>query len=134
MGLFMTQTFAAGRWSASEPASTPFLTVEVHDSDIAIVTYAPAPASGGLVYLGFQPRDYFEDPKASPEIDLDEQAAGLASWAKGATGASVEAASIRPLLAEDGVEEALDDFVEETAERLCALLGLPPIPLTDDEV
>ena len=114
-------------------ADAPFLTIEIHDSDLATVSYEPGPASGGLAYLGFQPRDYFEDPGASEDVDLNVQEAGLAAWAHGATGSSVEAKSIRPLLAEDEVEDPEDDFVEETAIRFIELLGLPPLPVQEVE-
>ena len=106
------------------------MTVEIHDSDIATISYVPGPQSGGRVHLGFQPRDYFEDPSASGEVDLDEQAAGLVAWALVATGNTVEPDAIRALLAEDGAEEPLDDFVEDTAGRLFEMLGLTLLPPT----
>jgi len=134
MGLFLTQTFAAGKWSDGNSVVAPYLTVDIHDSDIATISYEPGPESGGLVYLGFQPRDYFEDDSASADVDLDRQAAALAAWAHGATGVTIEAASIRPLLAEDGVEEPVDVFVEEAVARLLEILGLPRLPLDEDQV
>lgn len=133
MGLFLTQTFAAGKWSAGEAADAPFLTVDIHDSDIATVSYEPSPETGGLVYLGFQPRDYFEDETASAEVDLDGQASALAAWAHDVTGAEVDSASIRALLAEDQVEEPLDALVEDAVARLLQLLGVPSLPLDEDD-
>ncbi|MBW4033802.1 MAG: hypothetical protein HIU88_14265 [Acidobacteria bacterium] len=132
MGL-LTKTFAAGKWSAGDSANAPFLTVDIYDSDIATISYEPGPLSGGLVYLGFQPRDYFEDDTASADVDLDGQAAALAAWARDVTGARVDAASIRLLLAEDRVEEPVDVFVEEAVARLLEILGLPTLPLDEDE-
>lgn len=131
MGLFVTQTFAAGKWSEGQPISAPFLMVDIHDSDIATITFQPGPESGGLVYLGFQPRDYFDDDTASADVDLDRQAIALAAWAHEVTGASAEASSIRPLLAEGRVEEPMDVFVEETVDRLLEILGVPGLPLDD---
>lgn len=125
----MTRAFTGGTWAEVDEVSHPYLVVDIHDSDVATVSYAPAPPAGGLVFLGFQPRDYFDDPSASEDVDLDLEAEGLARWARQATGATVAAASIRPLLAEDGVEEPEDDFVEETVARLVSLLGLPVLDL-----
>lgn len=133
MGLFLTQTFAAGKWSDGYAAITPFLTVDIHDSDIATISFEPGPEAGGLVYLGYQPRDYFEDDTASADVDLDRQAAALADWARDVTGAQVDSAAIRTLLAEDRVEEPVDVFVEDAVARLFELLGVPSLPLDDDE-
>jgi hypothetical protein len=129
MGLFLTQTFASGKWSDGDSAVAPFLTIDIHDSDIATISFEPSVEGGGLVYLGFQPRDYFEDDSASADVDLDQQAAALTAWAHAVTTAKVDAASIRPLLAEDRVEEPADVYVEETVARLLEMLGLPGLPL-----
>ena len=139
MGMFATFTFAEGHWSVQDepdesghPSAGTFLSASVHDSDFASITYEPGPAAGGLTYLGFQPRDYFEDTTASEDVDLDAQAEGLATWAKAVTGTPVSAADIRPLLAEALAEEPADDFVEETLQRLIVLLGLPvPVELLE---
>ncbi|MDQ0894476.1 hypothetical protein [Agromyces ramosus] len=129
MGSFEAYVFVDGRWSSHEASRGPFLAVSLHDSDIATVTYAPGPQHGGLAYLGFQPRDYFEDPTASDEVNLDEQAAGLSVWARDVLSAEVDPARVRSLLAESGIEEPMDDFVEDTVRRLITVLGLP---LPDD--
>ena len=133
MGMFATFTYAEQRWVVDEEEEAidgstqpePFLSATVHDSDVCTVVYGPGPATGGLVYLGFQPRDYFDDPDESDDVDLDVQAEGLARWAAAVTGESVSADAIRPLLAEAVVEEPTDEFVEETLEELVTLLGLP---------
>ena len=123
MGYFGTFTFARGTWSG-DVGSEPSLTIEIHDSDIATIDYR-APRSGvGRCYLGTQPREYFEDPDASDLIDVDSEARRLGEWAAEALGSPVDAALIRPLLAEEGVDPP-DDFVEETVHRLCEVLGLP---------
>jgi len=130
VGSFQTYTFVGGRWSnEGDSIDAPFLRVSIHDSDIAIVTYAPGPDLGGLAYLGVQPRDYFEDPRASADVDLEAQAVGLASWALTVAETEVDPNVIRSLLAKDSVEEPMDVFVEETVVRLLESLG---VPLPDD--
>ncbi|KTR39681.1 hypothetical protein NS263_09735 [Curtobacterium oceanosedimentum] len=132
MGMSATFTFADQRWSVDEEEIAdpgahpePFFSASVHDSDLVTVAYEPGPPAGGLVYLGFQPRDYFDDPDESDDVDLDVQADGLARWAAAVTGSSVAAAAIRPLLAEAVVEDPVDDFAEDTLQKLISLLGLP---------
>lgn len=134
MGMFATFTYADHRWLAEEDPvqrdgapSGPFFSATVHDSDFATLRYEPASTAGGLAYLGFQPRDYFDDPSASDDVDLDAQATGLAEWAAAVTGTAVSAGAIRPLLAQEFVEEPIADFVEDTLQRLVSLLGLPLI-------
>jgi hypothetical protein len=124
MGFSATWVFADGGWSQAAPASGPYLVVEIHDSDIATVDYAPSDGAGRF-HLGFQPRDYFEDPDASERYDLDAEATAFVTWARKVHGADVEVGHIRSLLAEDGEEEPDDAFVEETVVRLLKLLGLP---------
>ena len=49
MGSFQTYTFVGGRWSnEGDSIDAPFLRVSIHDSDIAIVSYAPGPDLGGV--------------------------------------------------------------------------------------
>ncbi len=124
MGFFGRFVYSDGHWSDVASGST-YLSVEAHDSDFAIVIYAPADPSRGRFYLGFQPRDYFEDPSASDPLDLDAEATGITMWAKRVLGADLEVEVVRTLLAEDGVIEPEDDFVEATVERMLKLLSLP---------
>lgn len=123
MGFFGTFTFSNGGWSDGTSEVEPSLTIDIHDSDIATVDYRAPRVGSGRCYLGTQPREYFEDPTASDPVDLAEEARRLGEWAAEATGTSVDAAVILPLLAEEGVDPA-DDFVEETVHRLCEILGL----------
>ena len=51
--------------------------------------------------------------------------AGLSAWAGEVLDVSVPAAQIRPLLADEGVEDPEDAFVEEPVARLIELLRLP---------
>lgn len=123
MGFFGRFVYSDGAWRDA-PAEDAFLAVDVHDSDIATVEFRCASANGRF-YLGFQPRDYWEDADASDPVDADSEAVGLSTWAAVVLGVSVPAAQIRPLLADDGVEDPVDDFVEETVLRLIELLRLP---------
>jgi hypothetical protein len=121
--MFGRFVYSDGAWRDA-PAGEAFLAVDIHDSDIATVDFRSASRSGRF-YLGFQPRDYWEDPGASDPVDADSEAAGLSAWADEVLGVSVPAAQIRPLLAEARVEDPEDDFVEETVMRLIQLLRLP---------
>ncbi|MDQ1292622.1 MAG: hypothetical protein QG608_502 [Actinomycetota bacterium] len=58
----------------------PWLLVDIHDSDIATITYRPAGLGTGVAYLGCAPRTYFEDLQASAPTDVAREAAGLATW------------------------------------------------------
>jgi hypothetical protein len=128
VGYFGRFVYSDGAWR-DEPTAEAFLAVDIHDSDIATVDFR-SPATAGRFYLGFQPRDYWEDPDASAPVDADAEAAGLSTWVSEVLDVRVPAAQIRPLLAEDGAEEPRDDFVEQTVIRLIELLQLPvPDPL-----
>ncbi len=134
MGSTETLTWGGGAWGG-DPADEPSLTVEVHDSDLATVTYRPAPEGLGRFYLGFQPRDYYDDPAESAPVDLEAEAAAFAAWAEGIGADDVRPSEVRALLAEEGVEDPPDVFVEETVDRLLRLVGLPvPDGLHDAEL
>ena len=79
----------------------------------------------GRFYLGFQPRDFFDDPAESDPVDLAAEAEAFAEWALLVGAVDVEAKHVRRLLAEEHVDEPEDTFVEETVERLVRLVGLP---------
>ena len=127
MGGFEKLVYGGGAWGG-DPAAEPSLAIEIHDSDIATVDYRPAPPGAGRFYLGFQPRDYFEDPDASAPVDLAAEAAGFAEWAELLGADDVRPGEVRRLMAAAGVEEPHDTFVEETVERLVRLVGLPVPP------
>ncbi len=116
--------YGDGAWGG-DPAVPPSLRIEVRDGDIAIVDYAPAPAGLGRFYLGFQPRDYFDDPFESAPVDLAAESEAFAEWALLVGAVDVEAKHVRRLLADEHVDEPQDTFVEETVERLVRLVGLP---------
>lgn len=123
MGLFAQFTYAAGNWSESGPE--PWLSIDIHDSDIATIDYRPvsAPATGRC-FLGFEPRNYYEDPSASAPVDRAAEAAGLAAWAATATGARVTPDDIEQMLATNEDTDPEDVFVEQTVIRLLTALGV----------
>jgi len=123
VGFFGRFIYSDGEWR-DEPAAEAFLAIAIHDSDIATVDFRSA-STAGCFYLGFQPKDYWADPEASKPVDADAEAARLSAWASEVLHRHVSADEIRALLAEDGVEEPEDDFVEETVLRLIQLLRLP---------
>ena len=124
MGASETLVYGDGEWGG-DPAVTPSLTIDIHDGDIATVEYGPAPEGCGRFYLGFQPRDYFDDPAESDPVDLAAEAEAFAEWSLLVGAVDVEAKHVRRLLAEAHVDEPEDTFVEETVERLVRLVGLP---------
>ena len=124
MGRFEQYVYSNGKWSDTAEAS-PWLGIAIHDSDFATVGFELAPGRSGLFYLGFQPRDYFDSPDESADVDIQEQAATLAEWAHQALSVSVDPARIASIMAVEGVEEPIDVFVEETVIRLLRLLELP---------
>ncbi|WP_305782424.1 hypothetical protein [Symbioplanes lichenis] len=148
-GFFGNFRFADGAWASydyEEPlpgANEPWLAVTVHDSDVTTVTYQPAGTGSGVAYLGLTPRTYFESPDASPPTDVAREAAGLAAWWAGLTGADTPArrakeAELAEYLAEDiepaiDLDEELDVddmddaelFVEIKTARFLRALGLP---------
>jgi hypothetical protein len=144
VGFFGTYAFEHGSWTPlSEgelpPLVEPWLWIDIHDSDITSVVYAPAGPGTGVAYLGLTPRTYFENPGASDPTDTAREAAGLAAWwALGNSGdAAAKQAELVGFLAEDEnpgefewneSEDDLDPadvFVEVKTARFLAALGLP---------
>jgi hypothetical protein len=143
VGFFGTYAYEHGQWKTlSEgelpPLAEPSLWIDIHDSDIASVVYAPAGPGTGVAYLGLTPRTYFENPNASDPTDVTREAAGLTAWwALHNSGDAIgKQAEILGYLAEDedpndfsvddeqDVEDA-DVFVEIKTARFLAVLGLP---------
>ena len=127
MGYFGTLAYSEGRWRMGRPTAVPFLVVDVHDSGFATVDHRRADASGGRFFLRYEPRFYFAEADASDPVDVDAEAEGFAAWAKEATGAELDPAEIRPLLASPDGAPPTDESVELTVDRLAALAGLPPV-------
>jgi hypothetical protein len=123
VGYFGTFIYRDGEWR-ERADGTPELVVDIHDSDIATVDYRPAPPGRGRFYLGYQPRDYFDDPEASPPVDAPAVVEAFVGWASETLGVAPDPADVRMLIAEDGGTPP-DDFVEDSAATLIALLGLP---------
>ena len=127
VGGFSGFVFDGTEWGTTG-SGAPRLSVELHDSDIAVVSIVPSYGATGTSYLGFQPRDYFDNPDASPVIDLDAEAAALVRWVAEHGRTTAEVGAVRALLAEEGVDELTDDFVEDTVAELLQVLGLPLPP------
>ena len=166
MGFFGTYLYEAGNWHydvlpardevwrpvrGDEPpaATEPWLLVDIHDSDITILTYRPAGPGSGTAHLGITPRSYFEEESASAPTDVDREAAGLAAWWQAARGAGpdeavTKQAELAQFLAGDLAPEDLTDddieeydfdegavfvdediFVEHRTARFLTALGLP---------
>ena len=135
MGYFGKLAYSDGRWTFGGPTAVPFLLVDVHDSDIATIDYRAADASGGRFYLGYEPRIYFEEPGAGDPVDTAAEAAGFATWARGAAGSEVDPEDVQRLMASPDGAPPSDDVVEETVERLLELAGLPlPEWPTDEDM
>ncbi len=155
MGFFGAQLWADGVWTEVDQTGEPFdapdepwLFVSIHDSDIAAVQYAPPGDGTGQAFLGFTPRDYFDDPRASDPTDPVREGLGLAAWARRACGAAVEPATVERFLAVDDPDDPNDPnepgdagdvdlteldeaevFVEVKVAHFLAALGLS-IPAT----
>lgn len=130
MGLFAELRWVDGQWTAARVSGENELSISIHDSDIAAVAFAPAGQGSGLLYLGFEPATYFEDPNASAPVDRSAEAAAFAAWARAATGRAIAATDVSALMATHDRLEPEDVFVEETVQRLLTLIGLemPDIP------
>ena len=95
MGFFGSYVFDGNAWHGYDPDSdqipdvaSPWLSVDIHDSDIATVRYEPAGPGSGTAYLGFTPRMYFGSESA---LDLPTCTAKLRAWHPGWPGSRAEA-------------------------------------------
>jgi hypothetical protein len=143
VGFFGTYAYEHGQWKTlSEgelpPLAEPSLWIDIHDSDITSVVYAPAGPGSGVAYLGLTPRTYFENPNASDPTDVLREAAGLAAWwaLQNSGDVTVKQAELLAYLAADenpddfsldDVEdvEDVDVFVEIKTAQFLVALGLP---------
>jgi hypothetical protein len=163
MGFFGTYLYQDGIWRGDvlpgyndvwqpirgdEPpaaAAEPWLLIDIHDSDITTVRYAPAGPGSGVAYLGYTPRSYFEKQEASAPTDVAREALGIARWWQQLHGAThfdtaqkateltaYLAEDLDPLevdeMVEDEDDEDLDDaeiFVEVKTAHFLGALGLP---------
>jgi hypothetical protein len=146
VGFFGTYAYEQGQWKTlSEgelpPLAEPSLWIDIHDSDITSVVYAPVGSGSGVAYLGLTPRTYFENPNASDPTDVLREAAGLAQWwaLQNSGDVTAKQAELLAYLAPDedpdtfewdeGEDiDAIDDaevFVEVKTKRFLAALDLP---------
>ena len=151
VGFFGTYAFEHGSWTTlSEgelpPLTEPWLWIDIHDSDITSVVYAPAGTGSGVAYLGLTPRTYFENPNASDPTDVLREAAGLAAWwaLQNSGDVTVKQAELLAYLAADenpddfSLEdvqdvEDVDVFVEIKTAQFLTALDLPlPTELTGE--
>ena len=122
MGRFATLVYSDGQWS-EKPTSHSYLSIEIHDSDIATVDYRPVLSGSGRFYLGYEPREYFDDPTASAPVDRNRELQAMVEWTSQVLGRKVDSDALAALLATLGAEPA-DDLVEDTVEKFLGLLGL----------
>ncbi|QOT19318.1 hypothetical protein [Paenarthrobacter sp. YJN-5] len=125
MGNFETSVYNSGLWSGNEAVDGWQLRLSVHDSDIATIDYRPHEGASGRFYLGFQPRDYFENPDASEPVDLVAESERFSAWVTEVAGLAVPAEELRAFMAVEAVEEPEDTFVEDTVVRLLGRLSIP---------
>jgi hypothetical protein len=126
MGDFAEWRWSQGDWSDGSDVEPPWLTIDIHDSDVATITFASAQDEASRrFHLGTHPAIYFDLAEEAPAEDPDAEAAAFVHWAGLATGAEVAVEDVRALLATaDHEEDPVDDFVEDTVARLLALADL----------
>lgn len=151
MGFFGRYVFDGTAWHGfdldsdrSLDIAAPWLSVYIHDSDIATVRYEPHGPGSGTAYLRYTPRTYFDDESASEPADVLRGAEGLALWLTRQHDRN-DAAELRELIASflagdfreqqsgehpDGGEgtDNLDDadiFVEVKVSKFLKAVGLP---------
>jgi hypothetical protein len=150
VGSFGAYVFDGSTWHTFEPDADekphnapPWLSVEIHDSDFAVVRYEPAGPGSGTAYIGYTPRTYFEDESASAPTDVLRETEALAKWLARQQLPGREAALrelIVPFLADDNPEQLEDDtdleddaadlddsdlIVEVKVARFLQAVGLP---------
>ena len=124
LGNFETTVFASGAWKSGEPTDWQ-LRISVHDSSFATVEYRLDEVDAGRFYLGFQPRDYFEDPTASDPVDLTVESSQFSRWASIVLGTEVDPPDLLSMMAAEDIAEPADVFVEDTVVRLLNRLRMP---------
>jgi len=130
LGFFGTFTYGQGNWAEGTPTADTYLTIDIHDSDIATVRYASTGEdASGEFYLGIHRHDYFADASAGVAVDVEREAAGLAAWAERVVGSCPDPTQIAALMPRGGSdEEPQFVFVEGAVQALQGKLGIPPPP------
>ena len=130
--------------SLLEPPREPWMSLIIHDSDLAILAYAPAGSGSGLAYIGGTPRLVFDDDSEAASPDRLAEAAALAVWVASLTNqneadldslqltiASFLASDDDPALPDDVTDEA-EIFAENKVRWMLEAVSLPaPADLPD---
>ena len=127
MGRFEKFALVDGSWT-DEISGDRWLLIEIRDSDIATITFSPAPEGRGVFYLGTEPRVYFDDSSASAIVDIDGASSAFKRWARDTLGVMVDSTAVRNEMSAVDDETPRDAFVEDAVVRLLRLmdLDLPP--------
>lgn len=126
MGQFVTYFYVGKKWQTTKPRlRKASLSIEIHDSDIATVEYAPSGRGAGRFYVGVHPRDYFGDSSAGDSVNEEAEVDGIASWASVVTQTKPDRDRLLTLIAKEGDEaEPEFVFVEEAVGALLRELGV----------
>lgn len=117
------------RWSEGPPKKKHWLTIELHDGDIAHVRFREDAASKWeSAWLGALPEVLFDDPRLAEDHDFSRSARSLAARVSRASGVPIDSRPVERLLVAAAADDPLHDFVEETVEELLDALGLPRLP------
>jgi len=94
VGFFSGYLFSGGGWQEWDAhgdrgaVAEPWMSLLIHDSDLAILAYRPGAAGSGVAYVGGTPRLVFDDESEPAAPDRKREAAALAHWVTAATAAS----------------------------------------------
>jgi hypothetical protein len=146
VGYFGAWLLETGTWTSAEApvggeVTSPWLHVEIHDSDWAAIRYSPSFGGRGVAYIGMTPRIYFEDETASAPTDRAAESRAIAAWVANVVGG--DSAQLQPTVASYLAEDRdpdwesilpLDDspssmadedvFVEQRVARFLEATGL----------
>lgn len=116
-------------WSEGPPKRKHWLTIQLHDGDIAHVRFREDTASKWeSAWLGTLPELFFDDPRPTEDHDFAKTARSLAARVTLARGVAINSSPIERLLVAAAANDPLHDFVEETVEELLDTIGLPRLP------
>jgi hypothetical protein len=66
--------------------------------------------------------------QSDEEVDNDAEAQAFVAWVRGTLSLEVDAELIRPVMADRGLEDPKDPFVEDSVRRLLSAIELAPPP------